>query len=289
MRIGLLLLALIPVGGCAGGPHRGEDRIYALDRIVPSALRVRRPPGPGADPKAGPGGPDFVSQPNYPDERLDCRSIDEFLPDEKLKPMFECLASLPPGLKVRYELLRGPVPELKALPREEWNEEVAPAPVAAVPPASGGEPPPDAAASPEEGAPPPLAPCFAEHWAKLPVPREVFYVAELERVRGDWGGEHGYECFATRLDVEAGKLLGAEIPGSEWHLVLQLPPDPPVADLPGLRRMLMGVVLTPLFRAEGSADKVRGRLVPERLCEECFGSRASVLPERRPPFPQQWP
>jgi hypothetical protein len=280
--------ALVPLAGCSSTSGKfDEPKAVSLEALIPSVIRVRRPSGPGADPAMGPGGPDYVSQPDFPDSRLDCRTLEELLPDARLEPMMECLKSLPGPLHVRYALERGAVPELKLLPPDEWvGDQPAAEPPKEEKPASDSTP----VASP----PPPD--CLAKEWGSLPVPREVFYAAEVPRKHAGWGEERVNECFATRLNVEAGRILGAKV-GGKWQLGVTLPPDPPVKDVAELRRVISGWILTPIFRPEGNEAGVSGKLVPRALCSECFGGDLHLPAaepgehglDRKAPVPPQWP
>lgn len=84
---------------------------YRLHKIIPYTLRMRRPPGPGANPKAGPGGADYHSDP-LPDAHFDCEGAAWLFRELKLDQVRSCLAPLK-SISVLYRVKWLPTPYLE--------------------------------------------------------------------------------------------------------------------------------------------------------------------------------
>src|SRR3954467_6778781 len=103
-----LLLAplfLFAAPGCSSASKHEKTVKNAIVRTI----RVRRPQGRGADPKAGPGGEDYVSDP-LPNETLDCEKPAALFRGFDLPKVRGCFTSIqkfttPTG--VFYDLRRG--------------------------------------------------------------------------------------------------------------------------------------------------------------------------------------
>src|SRR5690606_16510148 len=76
---------------CSSGPK--PNTVHEFDSIVSEPLRVRRPAGPSADPKAGPGGPDYVGHPP-PDEVYDCREPASLFTPAQVGAVRACVDSI---------------------------------------------------------------------------------------------------------------------------------------------------------------------------------------------------
>jgi hypothetical protein len=121
-RLAVAVLLLLAGGACGhaatkSGTTRADQALgkpvseYHLHRFIPYTLRVRRPPGPGANPKAGPGGIDYRSDP-VPDANFDCKEVAWLFKDLKLEDLRACIAHAKGGRAV-YLVRRLPVPYLE--------------------------------------------------------------------------------------------------------------------------------------------------------------------------------
>lgn len=148
LLVSTLLCVTFVFSSCASSEKRERERsVKLLHRLILQNLHVRRPGGPGADPRATPGGVDFYSAPR-PGANYDCQKLAEIyqaLPIAKLK---DCIAELQKtGAVFQYRVRKLPVPVL-----ELEEPEVAPV-------------------------------CVRETLATIPVPREIFFQsAEEERL-----------------------------------------------------------------------------------------------------------
>lgn len=91
---------------------------HGISKIVPSSLRVRRPPGAGADPYAGPGGTDYRAS-ALPNEKLDCENPGWLFKDLDLTSLMTCFAELKQPQDVIYQLRRVAVPVLELDPESD--------------------------------------------------------------------------------------------------------------------------------------------------------------------------
>ncbi len=82
---------------------------YHLHRLIPYTLRVRRPTGEGANPKAGPGGTDYRSNP-LPDSHFDCKDVASLFSETKLADVRACIAKVQSSARASYRLRRGATP-----------------------------------------------------------------------------------------------------------------------------------------------------------------------------------
>ena len=134
--VSLLLSLVLAYVGCA---HKAPKNDHAVAKVLPSVIRIRRPPGEGADPQAGPGGVDYTSHPK-PDAKFDCQPVAALFSAEQLKAVRDCLVSLKAPMTVKYRLLRDAEPVLTLKDPTEQT--------------------PD---------------CVKKDLARIPVPREIFF------------------------------------------------------------------------------------------------------------------
>lgn len=241
--------------GCAGAKSRGasEPRPRAVRQLYLQGLHFRRPSGPGADPRVGPGGPDYFGSP-LPDSRLDCRPHEALHSGAPVEKIRACIAGLPPGTRVSFRLRREPVPELVL---------------------DG----PDESDKPEL-----LPPCFRELLGRVPVPREIFFQSREE-------GE--LLCYSSRVNIEADEIraLGVKWPLSKTVLNVTFPISEAPGGAPGsageidIRSLLLSWSLAPFFK-EGKSE-LEAFIVPDRICQVCLGEKAFLGPND--PAPPAWP
>ncbi len=105
--------------------------------------------------------------------------------------------------------------------------------------------------------------CLAATLPRIPVPREMIFMARPDQ---------RMECFATRLDLEAGLVFGVRMPWKKWNLRVDFPLVPPPADHAALDRWLGAAALTPLF--SGDRGELPSRRLSDALCRQCLGEEA---------------
>lgn len=249
MRAGVLAAAVsLVLCACASGPKK--NRVHEFDAVIAEPMRIRRPPGPGADPSVGPGGEDYTARP-VPDAAYDCRAPESLYEAARVAEIRACAASITTPLTLTYKLARNAVPTLELFSPEEGSEQ--------------------RAALPE---------CIRKLLVRLPVPREVFFLAEKP-------DQEGYQCYSTRLDVESDTPLGVRLPLDRWLMDIQFPLEAPTPDDAAMSRVLVSWSLTPVMKPGGPFDKIRGTAVPEGIFRQCFGDME--IPKRKFPYPPTWP
>ena len=157
---------------------------YHLHKLVPYTLRVRRPSVPGANPKAGPGGTDYRTDP-LPDEHLDCHDTAWLLREVPLEPLRQCLMTVRKNTSVNYSVRWLPVPRL------ELDEDSA-----------------------ED------APCLRKTLPQLPLPREILYqsmesgraACYSSRLAIESNEIAGFKLPMHRLEVRIALPLDREVP-----------------------------------------------------------------------------
>jgi hypothetical protein len=156
IQVWVLFLGLSACSGAppkpeAAEPSQGRPAVpplllnptHELHQLIPYSLKIRRPPGPGADPKVGPGGTDYTSHP-LPDAKFDCETPTFLFSELKLDQVLQCVEDVKEASFVHYRLKRVPVPYL-----ELQNPEDAPA-------------------------------CLRTALPRIPVPREIFFESNDE-------------------------------------------------------------------------------------------------------------
>jgi hypothetical protein len=225
-RVILRVLVCAAFTSCSSAPVQPKS----VRKILPFNLQVRRPPGPGANPHAGPGGEDWTSRP-LPTAKLDCESAVALVQAMPLGEIRACLSSLGTGNQTapeaRYRLRPEPVPKLELLD--------------------------------PEGAPE----CLRRVLPEIPVPREIVFQARVEE---------RVDCYASRLDLEAGTVFGVRMPWKKWNLKLRFPLEVELKDEAITARWLAAAAVTPLFG--GDPAELRSMLMPDALCKRCMGEEA---------------
>lgn len=249
-----LLLAL---AGCSTGRGSGNSggksvREHALRQLIPYTLKVRRPVSPGADPKAGPGGIDYRSDP-LPDQNFDCQDVSWLFKEVDLSEARACLAAmsappLPDSPQAVTQLLFNvrwlPVPELD-LDLSIFDDE-----------SEGG--------------------CLKKIFGHLPVPREIFFQSN----EGD-----RLACYSSRIAVESNEVGGFKLPINKTALRIPLPLKPFPKNDAEMRMLLMTWALTPFWHRE--KNTIGAHLVPDAICRRCLGEKTMLGPTD--PAPVSWP
>lgn len=257
---GTVVLLLI-LGSCSHGrkttPSSGKPiREHALKQLIPYTLKIRRPTSPGADPKAGPGGTDYQSDP-LPDENFDCREVSWLFREIDLVEARACLAVLSaPPTPDSEQAAKKPISHLlftvRWLPVPELELD-----------ASGFD----------EGS---AANCLKKVLSHLPVPREIFFQSN----EGD-----RLACYSSRLAVEANEIAGFKLPIKKTALRVELPLKPLPKDDAETRMLLMTWALTPFWNRE--KNTLAAHLVPDGICRRCLGEKTMLGPTDPAPVP--WP
>src|SRR5437867_1690517 len=108
-----LLVGVIAIG-CSSIQKKEQARNrHALHQLFLANLHFRRPAGPGADPKVGPGGPDYFGSPVSDSSTYDCEPLSALHREMKMAEVRECLSSVKPFYRVGYRLRRDAVPTLE--------------------------------------------------------------------------------------------------------------------------------------------------------------------------------
>jgi hypothetical protein len=118
MRRASILLLLIPAVIAASHCSTPAKHVHSIRRLIPSTLRFRRPPTPGADVRAGPGGVDYRSQP-LPNEQFDCETVDALFKELNLEDVRSCISAQATLYVAIYNLVREAVPYLELEETEE--------------------------------------------------------------------------------------------------------------------------------------------------------------------------
>lgn len=230
MRLVLFFFSIgfgIIFSACSSAPVLEKE----IRQIDAHHIRVRRPVGESADPKAGPGGIDFQSQP-LPNSQLDCQKLEDFLSGISLPAVSQCLIQLQNltdqkgRFELEYELLLSSSPEWVLTQDEDRPN------------------------------------CLNQALPNIPVPREIIYVAESPEQKTRW-------CYSSRLPVGKGEVLGLKLSNKGQKLVLQFPLVKVPENESELRRTLSAWVLTPFFYVDREGV-LGGTVVTDQLCRACF-------------------
>lgn len=149
MRAFMIMILWVPpvlsaIAGCASAEKQERERsVHLIRRFAWETLRIRRPDGAGASPKAVPGEEDWESRP-LPDLRFDCRPLGELHAGADTSSVRECLSGLKVPVNVAYRLRGEPRPYLELQDPEDAPE------------------------------------CVRQHLARIPVPREIFFQSTEE-------------------------------------------------------------------------------------------------------------
>ena len=267
-----LLLGGLIVTGCSGAKKKSDSQSTSLSpsgggnssrkvlRLIPFTLRMRRPPVAGADPKAGPGGADYVSHP-FPNQHLDCETAEAIFKDIPLTELRGCLATLakagPPHLEIRYRLKRSFVPELELDGLDSESPDAPPA-------------------------------CLKKSLPRIPVPREIFFQAPYSQE--PTAQEDLISCFSSRLNVEANETSGVRLPTNRVALRLDFSPISPSFVVPKddaeTRMLLLSWAISPFWQQE-EMRYLPAVIVPDTLCRQCIGEKN--LWRLQGPPPVLWP
>lgn len=226
--------------GCSSTPS--TERV--LSDFAPETLRIRRPEGAGADPKAEPGMPEYEAQ-KKPNAKFDCQYPHELFMGVSMLEIRSCLNELyaetkktSKPIEVLYRLKRGPVShlELDGLNDADFKS------------------------------------CLKQALPKISVPREIMYQGYEVK-----GKDQKILCYASRMNIEANQWMGLELPMAKWALKLSIPlpsaPDAPPATDDELQRTLVTWALTP-FRDE--SGHFRAKIVPDAICRQCLGEKGML-------------
>lgn len=114
--------------------------------------------------------------------------------------------------------------------------------------------------------------CLARELPSLPIPREIVF----QDKNGD--------CYTSRLDIEADRVLGIRLPLAKLGVEVKFPLETPLPGEDALKRLLASWVMTPFWNSE--TGTVPGRYLTRALCEVCIG-KTNLLKKNQPP--RLWP
>lgn len=244
-----LILALgLALGGgaCSSGPRGGggeaEGNWIEVPQLVFKSLRFRRPPGRAVDPRAIPGGIDYSPQ-HTPTAQMDCRPPGELFKGVPLKQLGACLESAGEATwAYRVRLEHQPFLEL-------LEPERAPA-------------------------------CVREKFAKIPLPREVFFLAP-DPENPARAGSAAYTCHVARVPVgeDVIRSLGVRWPLKKRVVRVLLPLEKMPKTEVDARELLISWAMAGLPHGEFG---ILTKYVPWEICGRCLGAsnmpRADSLP-----------
>ena len=228
-----LLSFLLLVSACAS-TTKNE---HIIGSFYASHFRVRRPLGRAADPKATPGVVDYKSS-VAPSQDFNCDELRSLYAGFSLSEVRKCINSLESGVSVRYQLELKDQPEWTLMGLREDDLEA----LSEVPP------------------------CIQATLTKIPVPREIFFIAKDE--------SSGLSCYASRVGIDEDRLLGVKLPSEKRVLVVRYPLEVLPQDDSDVLRILGSWSLRPFLTKEDvEYHHFKASYVPEALCDRCFGQK----------------
>lgn len=244
------VLFLLFISACSSA-----QKGYQVRSFIPDSLMIRRPTGTVVDPKVGPGGEDYASQPS-PDSRFNCQDPEKLFEKTNLKRVRSCLSRANRDKKhpqkVHYRLVLDPAPifELEEIEKEKSS-------------------------------------CLQSVLPVIPVPREIVFQTESERELD--------QCLSSRIPIGADRVLGIQFPIQKVRLTLQFPLSQLPKNEKEMRQTLFGWALAPFFQGKEADERViQATLVPKKFCVACLGVKKIYQNDPLSPYlpyePQQiWP
>ena len=246
-----LLFFVICAAGCFTRARReahNNDRV--LRKVVLQNMNFRRPPAPGADPKVGPGGTDYRSDP-VPSDRFNCEPMPALFSAIHPKTVRDCLASLDPNLELLYRLKRQAVPFLELE---------------------------DADDAPE---------CLRKELLRIPVPREIIFQS-VEPMPNPYGEMHEEDnrlnCYSSRIAVEADEILGSKVPTHKLMVRIHVGAGKAPASDGDMIKLLTTWAIAPFWDED---EKLHATMMPDAICNRCMGAKS--LFKNSEPLPPLWP
>lgn len=124
---------------------------------------------------------------------------------------------------------------------------------------------------------PPPPSCLKKLLPEIPVPREIFFQTTEVGQR--------FDCYNSRLPLEADEFLWVKMPLARKELVLRFP----LGDVPSsdekTHRLLLTWILAPFW--EGKPPAIQSKYVPQSICRSCMGEK-EMIQESSPPV-ELWP
>jgi hypothetical protein len=250
--LALELLTGIVLSGCSSVNQVELENSRAwIDKMVLVNLHYRRPPGAAADPKAGPGGVDYQSQP-LPNSHIDCEPFEKLFRGLRLSEIRACLGSANLNAQdfiLTYSVQKSIQPQL-VLHKEEVK--------------------PNHPQRPE---------CLDRLLSVIPVPREIYFQGVRTGHREELG------CFAAGLPPDGSGVLGTRLASESTDLWVRVPPEKPLKSDQDVQLLLLSWSLRSFWKLD--RNQMEARVVPDRLCRLCIGE--SQLVSSGPPAVPLWP
>lgn len=221
LRNKLFLAAVLGALGISCSSTPKEERVQVKELFV-GPIRYRRPVVPSISPKESPGSVDYQRAQSVDDTAMECRSIDQLLTAVLIKKTETCFKSQKTPLNLKFQLLRHTEPEWILQTEEETPD------------------------------------CWVDAVSHLPLPREVFFLANHQE---------SLSCVNSRIPVEQDETLGAVLSETETVMKIHLEPKEFPKSQTEVSRLLRSWVLSPFFAKDRSLS---AKLVPKRMCQACF-------------------
>ena len=100
--------------------------------------------------------------------------------------------------------------------------------------------------------------CLVENLSYIPVPREVFFLADHEGV---------LSCINARVDIERDESMDSIWNETETKMSVFIGKDDKPKSVSEGARMLKAWALSPFFSKDKS---LHGKTVPKKMCQACF-------------------
>ncbi|MCM0606500.1 MAG: hypothetical protein KA715_10455 [Xanthomonadaceae bacterium] len=234
----LILFALALISNCSS-PQKNDDPGITVPNVFVGPIRMRRPVAPPIKPNETPGSDRSARAVEANTDQMECQPIDQLIKKDKMKKILQCFKSLKDPLKLNFELLRHSEPE--------WVLQV-------------GEDTPD---------------CLVEEISFIPVPREVFFLADHESV---------LTCINSRIDIERDDSLDSVWLETDTEMSVTLSTEDFPRTENDTRRLIEAWALSPFF---GKNNTLHGKSVPRKMCQACFQDEKIFKSDTRE-FPR-WP
>ena len=233
MRLVAKFLIILSLASCSSGTKSSEDKGVVVPQVYVGPIQMRRPAAPPINPKEAAGSDRYARKNEADDSTLECQSIDQLFNQTQLQMVLVCLATLKDPIILKFQLLRHTEPE--------WVLQVS-------------DDTPD---------------CLVENLSYIPIPREVFFLADHEGV---------LSCINGRIDIERDDSLDSVWNETETKMSIFLGKDDKPKSVNDAARTLKAWALSPFF---GKDKSLHGKTVPRKMCQACFKNEKLFNLEKR--------
>lgn len=235
-KLCLILLTCLSVS-CSSSSKKGDVGV-TVPQVLIGPIRMRRPSAPPIKPSETPGS-DRYARSSEVDDQLECEPIKKILKKEQIKKLYECFKQQKDPLKLQFQLLRHTEPEWVLQVEEETPD------------------------------------CFVENASFLPVPREVFFLAD---------DHSSITCINSRIDIEKDDSMDSVWSETETKMNVYLLKEELPKTEDETQRLIHAWILSPFF---GKDKSLHGKTVPKKMCQACFQDE-NVFKTRPHELPK-WP